>query len=382
MEFDLTEEHRDFRGLAKDFADREVEPASEDIEKEGRMPDGMLAKMADVGLLGITAPEKYGGLGLGFLTYILAVEQIHYPCAPCSWLMIGNEFADALGKVGTDSQKDEFLPGVIEGRLLPGLDFIDAGAEASTADADVTAHGHEDGWLINGVRRFQVFGHAEGPAILFARTGARETTSFLVSKHKPGYGASEPIALLGLRGLEVVHASFENMMVSTADILGGMGKGPEVARMMATAGALRQAIQSVACAQRALDEAIRYSKERTRRGVPISSMQAIQWLLAEMSMRVEPARWSTYEAAWLKEQGQDAQLHSAMSRLYAARVAKEVANMAIQVHGCYGLTKDYTIERIYRQARMFEISGGSRDSQAAAVADALLTCGSQGQGSA
>lgn len=372
MEFDLTEEQKMFQKLARDFSDREVEPAAEAIEKEGRMPPDMLQKLADVGLLGLAAPQAYGGLETDFLTYILALEQIHYPCSPCSWLMIGNEFADVIGRVGSDTQKGEYLPAIVEGRSLPGLNFADDPVGAGLAAADVVAHRDQPGWLVDGAERYRVFGRANGPVIIFVKTGVSEVTSFLVPKHLPGYAASAPVELMGLRGLEVVEVTFDNMKVSPGHILGEKGKGLEVAGALAAAGALRQSIQSVACAQRALDEAVRYSKERTRRGVPIASMQAIQWLLAEMSMRVEPARWSTYEAAWMKDQGQDVGSRGAMAKLFAAHVAKEVAGLAIQVHGCYGLTKDYRIERIYRQAKMFELTEGSREAQVAVTADALL----------
>ncbi len=372
MQFELTEEHRMFQKLGKDFADREIEPVAEAIEREGQMPADMLKKLADVGLLGISAPDRYGGLETGFLTYLLAVEQMHYPCAPCSWLLAGNEFSDVVGRMGTDTQKEEFLPGIVQGRGLPGFAFGEDGVEGSTAEADVTANPQGDGWLINGARRFQVFGSAEGPVIFLAKTGAGQITSFLVPKHLPGYAASRPIQLLGLRGLEVVDTFYENLKVSADNILGEKGGGLQVAGMLAACRGLRLSMQSVACAQRALDEAVKYSKERTRRGVPIAAMQAIQWLLAEMAMRVEPARWATYEAAWLKDQGRDVHARSAISQLFAGHVAREVAGMAIQVHGCYGLTKDYRIERIYRQAKMFELIEGSREAQVAVTVDALL----------
>lgn len=372
MEFELTEEHKMFQKLGKDFADREIEPIVEEIEKEGKVPGDMLGKLAAVGLLGIAAPEKCGGLGVGFLTYILAVEQIHYPCSPCSWLLIANEFADVLSQVGTEGQQAEFLPPVVEGRLLPGWFFADEIDGVGPATLNTTAHLDKGYWVINGTKHFHTFGHVDGPTIIFAKTGEGEVSSFLVSKNVNGYASSQPMPLLGLRGLEVVDTYLHNVRVPEDSLLGERGKGLDIGRMVAVASRLRQAIQSVACAQRALDEAVKYSKERTRRGVPIASMQAIQWLLAEMAMRIEPARWSTYEAAWSKEQGEDTSMQSAMSKLFAARTAKEVANMAIQVHGCYGLTKDYRIERIYRQAKMFELTEGSKDAQALVVADALL----------
>jgi alkylation response protein AidB-like acyl-CoA dehydrogenase len=372
MEFELTEEHKMFQKLGRDFADREIEPVAEEIEKESRVPEDMLGKLAAVGLLGIAAPEKYGGLGAGFLTYILAVEQIHYPCTPCSWLLVANEFADVLSRVGTEGQKAGFLPSAVEGRLLPGWFFADEIDGVGPAALNTTAHLDKGHWVINGTKRFHTFGHVDGPTIIFARTGKGEVSSFLVSKNISGYTSSKPMALLGLRGLEIVDTYLHDVRVPEDSLLGERGKGLAVAQMVAVASRLRQAIQSVACAQRALDEAVKYSKERTCRGVPIASMQAIQWLLAEMAMRIEPARWSTYEVAWSKEQGEDTGMQSAMLKLFAARTAKEVANMAIQVHGCYGLTKDYRIERIYRQAKMFELTEGSKDAQASIVADALL----------
>lgn len=372
MEFEMTEEHRMFQKLGKDFADREIEPVAEEIETEGRLPEDMPKKLADLGLLGLLAPERHGGLQAGFLTYLLAVEQIHYPCAPCSWLLIANEFADVLGKFAADSQSAEFLPAVIEGTALPGWPYADEIDEGNPATVRATAHFEKGSWVINGTRGFHMFGRSNGPAIILARTGESEVSSFLVPKNAPGYTSSEPLKLLGLRGLEIVDTSFRDVRVPEGSLLGGRGKGWEVARSVAAASALRQAIQSVACAQRALDEAAKYSKERTRRGVPIATMQAIQWLLAEMAMRIEPARWSTYEAAWLKEQGEGTVEQAAMTKLFAARMVKEVAGMAIQVHGCYGLTTDYRIERIYRQAKMFELSEGSKSAETSMVADALL----------
>jgi butyryl-CoA dehydrogenase len=372
MEFELTEEHKMFQKLGKDFADREIEHIAEEIEREGRVPGDILGKLAAVGLLGIAAPEKHGGLGVGFLTYILAVEQIHYPCTPCSWLLVANEFADVLSQVGTEGQKAEFLPSAVEGRLLPGWSFADEIDGDGSATLSTTAHLDKGHWVINGTKRFHTFGHVDGPTIIFARTGKDELSSFLVPKNITGYTSSKPMALLGLRGLEIVDTYLHDVRVPEDSLLGERGKGLEIAQMVAVASRLRQAIQSVACAQRALDEAVKYSKERTRRGVPIASMQAIQWLLAEIAMRIEPARWSTYEVAWSKEQGEDTSMQSAMSKLFTARTAKEAANMAIQVHGCYGLTKDYRIERIYRQAKMFELAEGSKDAQASVVADALL----------
>ena len=172
-----------FQKLGKDFADREIEPVAEEIEKEGRVPKDMLGKLAAVGLLGIAAPEKHGGLGVGFLTYILAVEQIHYPCSPCSWLLVANEFADVLSRVGTEGQKAELLPPVVEGHMLPSCSFADEIDGVDPATLNTTAHLDKGHWVINGTKRFHTFGHVDGPTIIFARTGKGEVSSLLVSKN-------------------------------------------------------------------------------------------------------------------------------------------------------------------------------------------------------
>jgi len=372
MEFGLTEEHRMFQKLGKDFSDREIEPIAEDIEKEGKIPPDMLGKLASVGLLGMTAPDKCGGLETGFLTYMLAVEQLHYTCTPCSWLMVSNEFAEVLVHAGTETQQAEFIPSLVEGQAIASVSFAGYSDETGHGKHDITCRQDNGHWVINGVRRLDVFGHLDGPAIILARADGDGPSAFVVSKTSPGYRTSEPLALLGLRGLEVVNVSLEDVRVPESHLLGGVGDGERVARLVASLSSIRQSIQAVACAQRALDEAVKYSKERTRRGVPIAAMQAVQWLLAETAMRLEPARWAAYEVGAAHDRGLDTRMEAAKVKLFAARTARDAANMAIQVHGCYGLTKDYRIERIYRQAKMFELTEGSSDQQRAVVADALL----------
>lgn len=372
MDFELTDQQKMFQKLARDFADREIEPIAEEIEREGQMPIDMLTKMARVGLLGITAPEKYGGLEVGFLTYILAAEQVHYPCTPCTWLLAANEFAELLNVVGTEQQKAEFLPPVIEGSMLPGGVFTEETTGSDPGMLTTTAYVENGYWVINGTKPFHTFGHSDGPAIIFAKTDEDRISAIIVPKNTAGYSCSKPWGLMGLRGLETVDTFLRDVRVPESNLLGERGNGVEILLMVAGGGRLRQAIQSVACGQRALDEALKYAMERTRRGVPIASMQAIQWLLAEMAFRIEPARWSAYRVAWLREQGEDTRMESAMVKLFASRVGTEVANMAMQVHGCYGLTKDFKIERIYRQAKMFELTEGGNETQRSIVAGSLL----------
>lgn len=371
MDFELTDEQRMFQKLARDFADREIEPIAEEIEREGKIPADMLAKMARVGLLGIIAPEEYGGLEVAYLTFILAMEQVHYPCTPCTWLLVGNELAELLNHVGTKEQREEFLPPVIEGSLLPGGVFTEAATGSYPEMLTTTARLESGYWIINGTKRFHTFGHIDGPATIFARTDEDRISAIIVPKNTDGYSCSKPWGLMGLRGLETVDTFLRDVRVPESNLLGERGNGFEILLVVTAGGKLRQAIQSVACGQRALDEAIAYAKQRTTRRGPISDMQGHRWLFAEMASRVEAARWLTYRMAFLREQGKDVRMESAMAKLFAGQAGEWVASQALKIHGAYGYTTEYKIERIHRAALAQELIEGTNEVQRSIVGAAL-----------
>ena len=372
MDFDLTDEQKMFQKLARDFADREIEPIAEEIEREGKIPSDMLAKMARVGLLGITAPEDYGGLEQGYLTFILSVEQMHYPCSPCSWLLVGNELAELLEYAGTREQRDEFLPPVIEGNMLPGGVFTEAATGSYPEMITTTARLDSGYWVINGTKRFHTFGHVDGPAIIFAKTDEERVSAIIVPKNTEGYTSSKPWGLMGLRGLETTDTFLRDVRVPEGNLLGEQGSGYDVLLMVTAGGRLRQAVLSVACGQRALDEAISYARERTTGKGPVSNMQGIRWLFAEMGSRVEAARWLTYRASFLREQGKNVRAESAMAKLFAGQAAEWVASQALRIHGAYGYTTEYKIERIHRAALAQELIEGTNEVQKSIVGAALV----------
>lgn len=372
MNFEPTDEQRMFQKLARDFADREIEPIADQIDREGVIPPDMLKKMANVGLLGITVPEKYGGLGIGWLTFILVTEQIHYPCTACTWLLLCNGLSELLLRYGTEEQRLEYLPPMIAGDTLPSAAFTEPATGSDPAMLTTTARLDNGYWVINGTKRFHTFGHLHGPAVIFAKTDGDNLSGIIVPKNTPGYSWSKPWNLLGVRGLETVDTFCRDVRVPEKNLVGERGKAFAILDYMTSGGKQQIAIRSVACGQRALDEAIKYAKERTTRKGPIANMQGHRWLLAEMASRVEASRWLTYRAAFLKEQKKDSRVETAMAKLFAGQAGEWVASQALQIHGAYGYTTEYKIERIYRAAKQSEIAEGVNEMQRSIVGAALV----------
>ena len=373
MEFQLTIEQRLIQKVARDFAQTEIEPIAAQVDRDKKIPSDMARKMAKVRLLGMVIPEQYGGSGAGYLNWILALEQLNYPVSSCSvFANMTNMVGGAIAEFGTEEQKQRYLKLICDGELIASWVFTEPATGSDPLSLVTRAKLEGDCWVINGTKRFHTLGHLDGPAVIFANVEGRKTTAFIVEKNIEGYACSKPFELMGNHGLETVDTSLHNVRIPKSNLFGEVGKGFDIMLRVAAVGRLSLSIKSVAMAQAALDEAVKYAKQRTRRGVPIASMQAIQWMLAEMAVRVEAARWMTYRAAFLKEQGEDISKESAMNKLFASRVAKEVADMSMQVHGSYGFTKDFKIERIYRDAKENELIEGSSEIQRSIIARYLV----------
>jgi len=375
MDFELTDEQKMFQKLAKDFADREIEPIAEEIEREGKIIPSvwdMLSKMANVGLLGIMVPEKYGGLGQGLVTYILALEQIHYPVTPCTWLMGAQGLSELFERYGTEEQMQEYLPPIVEGKILPSGAFTEEATGSDPRMFKTTAVLENGQWVINGAKRFTTYGHLHGFSLIYCKTDGDMISGIIVPKDAPGYTCSKPWGLLGVRGLETVDVFLRDVKVPEKNLVGERGKAALVLMEMVAEGRLAIAIRSVACGQRALDEAVKYAKERTTMKGPIAKMQGHQWLLAEMACRVEASRLLTYKAAVLKENHKPAAVQASMAKLFAGQAGEWVASQSLQIHGAYGYTTDYKIERIFRAAKQSEIAEGVNEAQRTTIGGALV----------
>jgi butyryl-CoA dehydrogenase len=378
MDFDLTEEQRLVRDTARDFATREIAPKAAEIDKSGRWPAEIVAKMGELGFLGMAIPEEYGGAGLDNLSYSLVMEEISAACASSGVIMSVNNslFCDPVYKFGTDAQKKEVLTACASGKKLGcfGLTEPMSGSDAQTMATQAEKTG--DGWVLNGAKNWITNGPHADFIIVFAvtdRSGPKiKHTAFLVPKGTPGYTQANPDHKLGIHGAHSCTVFFENCKVPDSAVVGNVGEGFKVAMATLDGGRIGIASQALGIARAALDVSVAYSKERKSFGVPISQHQAIQFMLADMAVELDAARLLTWRAATMKDAGGRHTMQSAEAKLYASEVATRVAHKAIQIHGGYGYSAEFPVERHYRDARITEIYEGTSEIQRIVIAASLL----------
>ncbi|MDD5094439.1 MAG: acyl-CoA dehydrogenase family protein [Dehalococcoidia bacterium] len=373
MDFRLTIEEKLIQKAAREFAKTEIEPIADKIEREKKVPREIVYKMGKAGLLGMPLPRKYGGGDSGYLNWVLALEQMHYPVsASSSFMNMCGMVGLGIVKFGTEEQKERFLRPMCTGETVGSWAFTEPSTGSDPKSLVTRAERDGDFWVINGIKRFNTKGDLDGPAVVFANIDGVKTTAFIVDKNQEGYINSKPYELMGNLGTETMDTRFINVRVHRSRLLGEVGKGFNILLAAAAVGRLGLSIKSVAMAQAALDEGVKYAKQRTRRGVPIGFMQAIQWLLAEAAVRVEGSRWMTYRTASLKDQGSDILKESSMIKLFTTRMAKEAVDMSMQIHGSYGFIRDFKIERIYRAVKENELIEGSSEVQRSIIAGHLM----------
>lgn len=372
MNFDLTAEQKLIQKSARDFADRVIEPAAQSMEKGEPLPADIPEKMAKARLLGLLAPKKYGGSEVGYLGYILATEQFCYPISAIAWIAgICNTVAECINHFGTEELKQKYIPPICSGKSLGSIVFTEPGTGSDPKSLATTAVLDGDFWVINGTKRFNSLGAFDGPAITVAKENEL-INCIIVDKNCEGYSSSKLWDFMGYRGLPTVDTFMSNVRVPKGNLLGQRGKGFDILLKMISGARISSCARCLAIGQAALDEAIKYSKQRTRRGSPIAAMMSIQGMIAEIVSRVEAARWMTYRVAFLREKDSDVTMESAMAKLFVSRMAREVADMSLQVHGAYGFTKDFKIERIYRAAKEGEIVEGTSEIQRTIIANYIL----------
>lgn len=372
MDFNLTTEQKLIQKAARDFAEKEIAPVVLEMEKGAPLPDGIIEKMAKARLLGMLAPRKYGGSETGYLTYIMATEQFNYVITAFSFVMaVNNSIAEAINRFGTEEQKQKYVTGISQGKLMGSLSFTEPGTGSDPKALTTTAVLQGDYWIVNGTKRFNTLGAYDGPALLFAKEG-EAVHCVVVDKNCEGYTSSKPWDFMGYRGTPTVDNFLKDVRVPQGNILGERGKGFEILLKIISGARISSCARSLGVGQAALDESIKYSKQRTKRGSPIANMMTIQSMIAEMASRLEAARWMTYRTASLREKGADVLLESAMAKIFVTRTAKELADMGLQIHGAYGFTRDFKIERIYRAAKEGEVVEGSSEIQRTIVASMLL----------
>jgi short-chain 2-methylacyl-CoA dehydrogenase len=379
MDFDLSDEQRLLRDTVRDFARQEVAPVAEELDRTKAFPYELVAKMGELGLMGIPFPEQYGGGGADTLAYALAVEELTRIDSSVAITMAAHT---SLGTMpiylwGTDEQKDDWLPQLCSGRKLAafGLTEPEAGSDAGNTHTRAALENGE--WVVNGTKQFitnsgtDISGCVTITAVTGQENGNKEISNLIVPNGTPGYEAGEPYRKMGWNASDTRPLTFEDCRVPEGNLLGPRGSGFKQFLAILDGGRIGVAAMGVGLAQGALDEAIKYSKERQAFGQPIGKFQAIQAKIADLSAQIEAARLLVYRAAILKDRGESFTLTAAQAKLITGRLAVRATEEAVQIHGGYGYIEEYPVCRFYRDAKILTIGEGTDEVQQMVIARQL-----------
>ncbi len=367
MDFSLNEEQKMLRTMVRDFVAREVEPAAARIDDTEVVPDGLVSQMAELGLFGLTIPEEYGGSGKGKTEFCIAIEELcRASAAVAAIFRISLSLAiHPVIAFGSIEHKKKYLPAHADGQRLACFGLTEAGAGSDPAAIQTTARRRDDGYVLNGNKLFISLGAEADIAVVFATVdkekGHRGVTAFIVEKGTAGFSVGKHERKMGLHGISAVELIFEDCFVPTENRLGEEGAGFKIAMDALNASRTTVAAEAVGISQAAYDASLKYARERQQFGRPIAKFQAIQWMLADMATQIEAARLMTYWAASIEDEGKPYIKEAAMAKLFASEVSRMVTNNALQIHGGYGYTKDYPVERYLRDARLTEIYEGTSE---------------------
>jgi alkylation response protein AidB-like acyl-CoA dehydrogenase len=375
MDFELGDEHRLIQSTVRDFATQEVAPVAEELDREKRFPYEIVAKLAELNLMGIPFPEKYGGGGGDSLAYALAVEELtridsSVAITLCAHTSLGTQ---PIYLFGDESQKQEWLPRLCAGEILGafGLTEPDAGSDAGNVRTKARLDGGE--WVIDGAKQFITNAGTEisGVVCITARTGDEEISNLIVANGTPGYEQGEPYRKMGWNASDTRPLTFTDCRVPETHLLGPRGMGFRQFLQVLDIGRIGVAAMGVGLAQGALDEALSYAKERQAFGQPISRFQSIQAKLADMATEIEATRLLVYKAARMKDRGENFSLTAAQAKLKSGRLAVRCCEEAVQIHGGYGYIEEYPVCRFYRDAKILTIGEGTDEVQQMVIARAL-----------
>jgi alkylation response protein AidB-like acyl-CoA dehydrogenase len=365
---DLTNEQTAIRDMAREFVRKEIAPFAAEWDRAGTVPLDTVRKAGTLGLFGISVPPEWGGGGADFVSYILATEELAYGDAGvCNMISATNAFAWKLRDFGTPAQKERFLRPVASGHALACLMFTEPQAGSDAANQRTRAVRHGDRFVINGTKSFITSGRSASVGVLLAVTdpgaGKRGISAFLVRTDQPGYRVVRVEDKLGHRTNDTCQVVLENLEVPVEHMLGGPGQGLKIALAYLDTGRIGVAAQSVGVARAAFDAALRYARERETFGKKLLEHQAIAFSLADMATELEVARRMCLHAAALKQAGGRCIKEASMSKLFASQMCERVCSAAIQIHGGYGFVNDYPVEKLYRDARVFQIYDGTNEVQ-------------------
>jgi short-chain 2-methylacyl-CoA dehydrogenase len=372
VDLDPTQEHELVRSTVREFAEQRVAPLAEELDREGRFPYELVSELAELGLMGMTIPEEYGGAGTDTVSYAIAVEELTRIDSSVAITVAAHHSLGTLPifYYGSDEQKREWLPELASGQKLAAFGLTEAGAGSDAGNTRTTAELRDGRWLINGSKMFITNAGTDITAFvtITARTGEDEISNIVVPNGTPGYEIAAPMKKLGWRASDTRELSFKDVAVPEGNLLGPRGQGFKQFLEILDGGRISVGAMGVGLAQGAYDLAYAYAKEREQFGKPIAKFQAVQFALADMATEIEAGRALVYKAAWLKDQGGPFALEAAMAKLYTGLLSNRAANAALQIHGGYGFMEEAPISRLFRDQKILEIGEGTNEVQRMVIA--------------
>lgn len=378
MDFMLTEQQQMMKKLFAEFAEKEVKPLAAEVDEDERFPRENVEKMKACKMMGIPFSREYGGAGADYLSYILAVEELSKKCGTTGVVLSAHTSLGTwpIEHFGTEEQKNKYLPDLCTGKKLAAFGLTEPNAGTDAAGQQTTAVKDGDDYILNGTKIFITNAGEADVYVIFTMTdktkGTHGISAFIVEKGMPGFTVGQHEKKLGIRGSATSELIFNNVRLSKDHLLGQEGKGFKIAMMTLDGGRIGIAAQALGIAQGAIDETVPYVKARKQFGRSIAKFQNTQFQLADMQVKTDAARWLVYDAAMKKEKGLPYSVEAAKAKLFAAEVAMEVTTKAIQLMGGYGYTRDYPVERMFRDAKITEIYEGTSEVQRMVISGAML----------
>jgi len=380
MDYLLTEEQRMLREMCRKFAKEEVAPKAREIDEKHKYPKELIKQASELGLMGIAFPEEYSGAGMDYVSYMLALEEISAACASTGVVIAAHSSLCAfpIYKFGTDEQKKKYLPELCTGKKIGCFGLTEANAGSDCGGTQTTAVLDGDNWVLNGTKTFITNANEAGISILFAKTDpkakpkTRGISAFIIERDAPGYSIGKIESKLGIAGSSTAEIVLENCKIPKANLLGELNKGFKIAMVTLDGGRLGVAAQALGIAKASIEEATAYAKERVQFDQPIAAFQGIQFMLADMVTEYEAAWLLNYRACLMNDKGLNITKESSMSKLKCSEVANYCATKAIQIFGGYGYTKEFNVERYFRDAKITEIYEGTSEIQRSIIASLQL----------
>jgi butyryl-CoA dehydrogenase len=378
MNFELNEEQKMIRKMVRDFAENEIAPIAQETDKSEQFPWEIIRKMGKLGLMGLPFSEEYGGAGADTVSYAIAMEEISRICGSTAITLAAHISLCTfpIYQFGSEEQKRKYVPKLASGEWIGALGLTEPGAGSDAGGVKTRAVLDGNEWVINGQKCFITNGSIADVVVLTALTdpkkGSRGISNFIVEKDAPGFRPGRDEEKMGLKGAITSELFFEDCRIPKENILGTPGEGFKQALITLDGGRISIGAMALGLAQGAFERALAYSKERQQFGQPICDFQAVQWMLADMATEIEAARLMIYQAAWLEDQGVRFTKEAAMAKLYASEAAERACFKALQIHGGYGYTREYEVERMYRDQRLCTIGEGTSEIQRLVIARQLL----------